>query len=436
MFQHDAHNSGTIDTSGPSEPVEAVWTFETDDDLVAQPVVKDGTVFQVSRDSTVYAVSAETGDEEWSVGTNQPLVRTPAVANSMVYVPTQTGRIVALSVGTGSGQWSNAPGFGSASDVTVTGDGVLVTDDSGDQRILYSLDAATGETQWVLEEDDYRDGLQTPVYDDGTVYVTSEEANKRVGAYATSDRTQRWQAYVGGDTGYSNANVEAGITYSAWDGGTIFVGNDDGEVRSLDAGSGDENWAFTNLGPTQLLPTFADDMLYVATEEPALYAIDPSIGTEQWRVDLDGAPTSPVVADSMVYLGTAANSVYGFDAQSSEQRWRFETGNDVVVPPVVLDGTVYAASTDGTLYALREQGSISPGDVTGDGQPAQDLDEDGLYEDVNGDGAFTIVDVQALFANLDSDVVQDNVAKFDFNGDGRVDVTDVQALYARLQEGQ
>jgi hypothetical protein len=51
---------------------------------------------------------------------------------------------------------------------------------------------------------------------------------------------------------------------------------------------------------------------------------------------------------------------------------------------------------------------------------------------VNGDGRFDIVDVQALFANLDDPVVQNNLGAFDFNGDGQVDVVDVQRLFNEL----
>jgi uncharacterized membrane protein len=66
--------------------------------------------------------------------------------------------------------------------------------------------------------------------------------------------------------------------------------------------------------------------------------------------------------------------------------------------------------------------------VVGD-DPAKDLNGDGLYEDVNGDGKFDLVDVQALYANFDNDVVQNNVDLFDFNDDGEVNLNDVQALY-------
>jgi hypothetical protein len=71
-----------------------------------------------------------------------------------------------------------------------------------------------------------------------------------------------------------------------------------------------------------------------------------------------------------------------------------------------------------------------PPPITGD--PPQDPDGDGEYEDVNGDGSVDVVDVQALFANLDDPAVRNNPDAFDFNGDGQVDVVDVQRLFNEL----
>ncbi|MFD1599906.1 PKD domain-containing protein [Halobellus rarus] len=67
--------------------------------------------------------------------------------------------------------------------------------------------------------------------------------------------------------------------------------------------------------------------------------------------------------------------------------------------------------------------------VGGSEQPAQDLDDDGVYEDVNGDGVVNELDVQLLFAERNSAVVQSSPDAFDFNGDGEFDILDVQALY-------
>jgi hypothetical protein len=59
-----------------------------------------------------------------------------------------------------------------------------------------------------------------------------------------------------------------------------------------------------------------------------------------------------------------------------------------------------------------------------------DPDGDGHYEDVNGDGNVNVGDAQALFANTDDPVVQDNADAFDYNDDGSVNVGDAQALFA------
>lgn len=83
--------------------------------------------------------------------------------------------------------------------------------------------------------------------------------------------------------------------------------------------------------------------------------------------------------------------------------------------------------TSGTVIV----GGETPSSVVG-GSPPGDPDDDGTYEDVNGDGHVDIVDVNALFENLDASVVQNHTSKFDFNGDGRVDVVDVNRFFASL----
>lgn len=66
----------------------------------------------------------------------------------------------------------------------------------------------------------------------------------------------------------------------------------------------------------------------------------------------------------------------------------------------------------------------------------QDLSGDGLFEDINGDGVADIFDVQTLYSNLETDVVQDNAEYYNFSGDDPTEVTvfDVQALYERIQQ--
>ena len=125
------------------------------------------------------------------------------------------------------------------------------------------------------------------------------------------------------------------------------------------------------------------------------------------RVLLDEPLASGTQVTAMVHWDRNHNSM--FDADTDQ--------------PYMSDGVPVTDSAQVT--------TAGPDDVTGDGHLPTDPDEDGAYEDVNGDGEFTATDVQALFANMDSDAVQNNPELFDFNGDGNFSVSDVQALFAQ-----
>ncbi|MFC5973466.1 malectin domain-containing carbohydrate-binding protein [Halomarina salina] len=115
---------------------------------------------------------------------------------------------------------------------------------------------------------------------------------------------------------------------------------------------------------------------------------------------------------------------------------------DVTVPDADDQQAYFMAieNDDGSTSApsnvvVLEQGQpddSGPGPIGEFANAPADPDGDGLYEDVNGDGSVDVGDAQALFANNDDPVVQNNVDAFDFNGDGSVDVGDAQALFASI----
>jgi hypothetical protein len=88
-------------------------------------------------------------------------------------------------------------------------------------------------------------------------------------------------------------------------------------------------------------------------------------------------------------------------------------------------------SVPGEYPALRSKsGPVAP---LVDGQRASDPDGDGRYEDVDGKRGFTILDVQALFNNLDNPAVVNNAAAFNFQTSfDTVSTLDVQALFNEL----
>ncbi len=99
------------------------------------------------------------------------------------------------------------------------------------------------------------------------------------------------------------------------------------------------------------------------------------------------------------------------------------------------DGSTGTPSNVVVLQNDPSQVDQGPPTLPGFENAPTDPDGDGVYEDVNGDGDVNVGDVQALFANDDGPVVQNNTAAFDVNGDGAVNVGDVQALFAETSDG-
>lgn len=70
-------------------------------------------------------------------------------------------------------------------------------------------------------------------------------------------------------------------------------------------------------------------------------------------------------------------------------------------------------------------------------RPSKDLDGDGIYEDVNGNGVFNAADCQLLAQGIGTNqVMNDNVAAFNFDGEGNLTFADVTRCYAMVAQAK
>lgn len=151
-------------------------------------------------------------------------------------------------------------------------------------------------------------------------------------------------------------------------------------------------------------------------------------------VGIENVNPPPVV--SAVRDDNSALTVVWQDTNSVSVKYQ------VTVPEDAEDGDTISISgeaqtTDGpvTISGDNQISVIEPDTIgpIGDFENVPtDPDGDGLYEDINGDDEFNIVDIQALFVNLEDETIQNNPENFDFNQDGNVDVVDVQKLFSEL----
>jgi outer membrane protein assembly factor BamB len=308
------------------------------------------TVYVGSRDATLYAVDAATGEQEWAFTQPSDRVRSsPTVADGTVYVGSGDSTLYAVDAATGDQEWAfTQPSDWVYSSPTVADGTVYV---GSHDATLYAVDAATGEQQWAFTQPSRR-VYSSPTVAGGTVYVGSFDETLYAVDAATG--SQEWA--------FTQPSGEVRSSPTVAD-GTVYVRSWDETLYAVDAATGDQEWAFTQ--PSDHLvrssPTVADGTVYVGSDDETLYAVDAATGDQQWAFTQpsDDVYSSPTVADGTVYVGSGDSNLYAVDAATGEQEWAFTQPSDHLVrsSPTVADGTVYVGSgyfdsEDSTLYAV------------------------------------------------------------------------------------
>ncbi|WP_254763419.1 PQQ-binding-like beta-propeller repeat protein [Natrinema marinum] len=308
MHQYGPRHVGDAGGPGPTDAVEAVWTFRNGVPgpayQIGTPAIVEGTVYVAEGqavgeervESVVYALDGATGEVEWEhpySGTN--VVGATLVADGLV-VQAIGSSIVALETESGTERWQLVRDF--ATELAVA-DGTMyaINTTYADPPTLVAIDLETGRERWTARLSDGEMYIPTPpAVADGTVY-------------------------------------QGGI-----------------ELTALSAADGDVQWT-RDLGNTITgPPTIVGDTIYVPVGDGTVAALERD-GTPRWRQPIEGrgqgwgleTVTSPAVAGGTIYV-TNSGQITALEAETGSERWTAETyGNR---PPVIADGVVYVSGLD------------------------------------------------------------------------------------------
>ena len=133
----------------------------------------------------------------------------------------------------------------------------------------------------------------------------------------------------------------------------IYVGISERNLLSLDSVDLTTNWTFPTDQGVWSEPVIVDDVLYFASLDHFVYALDANTGEEIWRLDLHGAaPGTPFHHNGHLYVGSFARKIYdiSLDGQILAE---YVTQDWVWGAPTVVDDVLYAADLSGMVYALN-----------------------------------------------------------------------------------
>jgi outer membrane protein assembly factor BamB len=312
-----------------------LWTYTTAGAVNASPAVAAGVVYAGSTDGNLYALNAKTGAKLWSYPAGGPVYASAAVANGVVYVGMNNGtseNLYALNASTGALRWSDSDFGGFASPAVA--DGVVYFANGGGAE---AVNASTGALLWS-----YTPGFQinaSPAVANEVLY-TGSLVNAVFYAIDTSTGVPLWTFESGRDRDYafdSSPAVANGLVYAA---------SDDGNLYALNASTGALVWDYpSGAGAT---PAVANGVVYV----DGVYALNATTGALLWTSPFG---SFPAVADGVVY-SVGGNDVYALNASTGALLWSYATGGTVSTRPAIANGMVYVGSNDNNVYAFSLTG--------------------------------------------------------------------------------
>ncbi len=221
---------------------------------------------------------------------------------------------------------------------------------------LHALDAATGQRLWAKPDSALTGDwtFTSPAVGDGVVYLGINLPAASIWAFDAVTGATRW------NTTASVSNINGSPVVA---GGVVYAATTEDQVLALDAATGARIWDVKPNGGRGSgflsSPTVAEGKVFAASVNHRLYALDAATGAVLWSFQTEGHNSStPAVVDGTVYFGSRDGNVYAVDANTGTLRWKVRYGSNILATfqssPAVLDGTVYiGTNNDRRVIALN-----------------------------------------------------------------------------------
>lgn len=207
--------------------------------------------------------------------------------------------------------------------------------------------------------------VATPVMADGVVYAM--DGKGYVSAHEVANiRQVRWVSNAA--VNQDDEDVMGGGLAVA--GAQLFVTTGHGEVICLNTQDGSVIWRRALGAPVRSAPKLQQGMLYAATVDDRVLAIDSGAGTIAWQHRGLGAQVgflsvnAPAIGDNFVIAGYSSGELYGLAADNGQEIWSdslslpHKTSATAVFTgfdgdPIIAGGVTFAAASNGMLVATH-----------------------------------------------------------------------------------
>jgi eukaryotic-like serine/threonine-protein kinase len=223
-----------------------------------------------------------------------------------------------------------------------------------EEGFVVSIDAKTGETNWIFQCP--KCNVSSPVIHKDLLFVSARN-------YRDPSRGKVYALKVDGGTVEqsfpTDKNNIALVTPTIFDGVLYFFeGLDFGSpsysktsdtvIHAFDIAKKALKWSFKAKGIFDT-PAISDGMLFAGSNKDFLYAIDLDTGKEKWRFKT--AAHAPVVRDGVVYFSDYYN-LYAVDAKTGLLKWKKKAPGTVATLLAVSKSAIFYGGDNFKFYSV------------------------------------------------------------------------------------
>ena len=361
--------------------------------ILAPPVIQGDRLFVMDANNTVQALSANGGKRIWqhklkinetgktrrgrkslfervkdplSFGDSGGLDKHGvggglSVVGDTVYVTSGLGIVEALNATTGESLWRREIRVPLHSAPIVQGGRLFaITDDNE----LFAMNAATGDTQWTYQgivESARMLTLPAPAVVDEVVIAPFSSGE--LVALRVQNGSVLWQDSLSGGgrlTPLASLNdIASGPVIAD---GFVIASAQSGVINAFDLRTGQRIWS--QPAGTLSFPWVAGDFVYAATTNGEIICMSKLDGQLVWLTQLDTfknekkrkkkiAWSGPILVDDKLVVFSSRGVGIEMNPFDGSVIREFKTGQDVFVPPVFANGTLYVVSDGAKLTAYQ-----------------------------------------------------------------------------------
>jgi len=331
----------------------SVGSGSASDRVKLVPFVNSGRVYVANREGVIKALNSSNGQVIWRVEKEGlEISGGPGAGEGLVLVGTSNGEVLALSEQDGSEVWRSRVSSEVLS-VPKAAQGMVVVHTVDGK--LYALNVSDGKVAWMYDRSIpvlTLHGSSSPVISGSKVFCGF--ASGKLIAFDLESGQQYWEATIAVPSGRSELERMVDIDGDpVVQGGMVYVATYQGQLAAVEVSSGNVAWrrelsSYAGLG--------ADfENLYVSDAEDKVWAIDPNNSSSMWKQDkLHGRRlTAPSVLGEYIVVGDFEGYLHWLSPEDGRMLARTRVGSVSITTPPVIDGSVaYVLGDGGELAAF------------------------------------------------------------------------------------